>query len=336
MKPNRAWKAIADSTSLGRLALLAATVMPLAWQTQVPAAYVHLAEFQALADEHGDRAAGTPGYEAAAQYIEQELEDAGYESHRQYFTFEYRGEEIESFNILAETGPEDSEAGTADDDTVIMLGAHLDGVPGSPGINDNASGTAVLLEAAKALSTQEGTTSTVRFAWWGAEEYRRAPGSRYYVEDLAENDSEALEDIAAYLNVDMVASPNPVIGVYDATDTDAGLEVPEGSVEVMEVFTDYFDARRQPWVATTWNMNSDQVAFLREEVAVGGVFTGDNGRKTPRQARLFGGVAGQPHDPNYDHPGDDLGNVDLAALNTMTDAVTHAATALARDASALE
>jgi aminopeptidase S len=336
MKPSRAWKAIADSTSLGRLALLAATAMPVAWQTQVPAAYVHLAEFQALAEEHGDRAAGTPGYEAAAQYIEQELEDAGYESHRQYFTFEYRGEEIESFNILAETEAEDGEAGAADDDTVIMLGAHLDGVTGSPGINDNASGAAALLEAAKTLSAQEGTTTTVRFAWWGAEEYRRAPGSRYYVEDLAENDSEALENIAAYFNVDMVASPNPVIGVYDATEADSGLEVPEGSVEVMEVVTDYFEARGQPWMATTWNMNSDQVVFVENDIAVGGLFTGDSGRKTSQQARLFGGTAGQPADPNYDQPGDDLGNVDLAALETMTDAVTHAATALAQDASALE
>lgn len=336
MKPSRAWKAIADSATLGRLALLATATLPLAWQAQVPAAYVHLAQFQALAQEHGDRAAGTPGYEAAAQYVEQELADAGYESHRQYFTFEYRGEEVESFNILAEAEAEDGETGAADADTVVMLGAHLDGVPGSPAINDNASGAVALLEAAKALSAQEGITSTVRFAWWGAEEYRRSPGSRHYVEDLAEDDSEELESIAAYLNVDMVASPNPVIGVYDATDTDSGLEVPDGSVEVMEVFTDYFDARDQPWVPTDWNFVSDQVAFVENDIAVGGLFTGSDERKSPREARLFGGEARRPRDPNYHLPGDDLGNVDLDTLETMTAAVTHAANALAQDSSDLE
>jgi Zn-dependent M28 family amino/carboxypeptidase len=336
MKPHRAWKSIADGASLGRLAVLVTTVMPLAWQTQVPPAYVHLAEFQVLADEHGDRAAGHPGYEAAARYVEQELGEAGYESHRQYFTVEYRGEDIETFNILAEAEAHDGEAGTQDDDTVIMMGAHLDGVPGSPAINDNASGAAALLEAAKTLSAQVDTTTTVRFAWWGAEEYPRSPGSRHYVEDLAENDSEALEDIAAYVNVDMVASPNPVIGIYDALEADPGLEVPDGSTEVMEVFTDYFESRDQLWIPTGWNFLSDQVVFIENDIAVGGVFTGSDEEKSDQQARLFGGEARRPRDPNYHQPGDDLSNIDLAALDTMTDAITYAATALAGDDSALE
>jgi Zn-dependent M28 family amino/carboxypeptidase len=288
--------------------------------------YEHLEQFQALADEHGDRAAGTEGYEAAAQYVEEQLERAGLESTRHYFTFDDDDEEIESFSIIAET-----QEGSAEN--VIMLGAHLDGVPGSPAISDNASGSAALLEAATALGTQDEIKHKVRFAWWGAEEYRRAPGSRAYVEDL--DDEDQLENISAYLNFDMVASPNPVIGVYDAKDDDASQDIPEGSVKVMKFFTDYFDSREQPWVATGWDMGSDQRSFTREDVPVGGLFTGSEERKSRKDARIFGGIAKAPRDPNYHTPRDDISNIDVEALEIMTDAITYAATQLAQDPSAL-
>ncbi len=295
---------------------------------QATTAYEHLEQFQALAEEHGDRAAGTPGYEAAAQYIEQELEDAGYQTTRQYFTVETRDEEeIETFSILAETAGGDA-------DNVIMLGAHLDGVPGSPGINDNASGVAALLETARRLNQQDTVANKVRFAWWGAEEYRGFPGSSHYVEEL--EDHEELDTIAAYLNFDMVASPNHVIALYNAHDTDSRLDVPEGSEALMEVFTDYFDSRGQPWIPTHWDFASDQIAFAEADIPVGGLFTGSNERKSAPEARLFGGEARQPRDPNYHQPGDDLGNVDRQTLDLTTDAITHIATALARNPNPLE
>jgi len=296
-------------------------------QAQVPTAYGHLKEFQALADEHGDRAAGTSGHEAAAQYVEEQLASAGYETTRQHFTFETRDEEeIETFNVIAETPG-------GNEENVIMLGAHLDGVPGSPAINDNASGSAALLETARRLGQQGAVENKVRFAWWGAEEYRGFPGSSHYVEELDEDDE--LESVAAYLNFDMVASPNSVIAVYDARETDSRLDVPEGSTDLMTVFTDYFDSREQPWVTTGWNYESDQVAFAEAGIPVGGLFSGSNERKSAREARLFGGEAGQPRDPNYHQPGDDLDNVDPETLDLMTDAIAHAATRLAQDAGSL-
>jgi aminopeptidase S len=298
-------------------------------QVHMAPVYEHLQQFQALADEHGDRALGTEGYEAAAVYVEEQLASAGYETTRQYFTFERRDEEYETFNIIAETkGGNDQE--------VIMLGAHLDGVRDSAAINDNASGAAALLEAAKELGRQDKINRTVRFAWWGAEEVRRSPGSRHYVEELAEDDNGALENIVAYLNFDMIASPNPVIGIYDAQDTGSDLDVPEGSLAIMRFFSDYFDARDQPWVATGWNFDSDQVAFAREGVPVGGLFSGAEERKTDQEAALFGGRADVPRDPNYHSAGDDIDNVDLQALDTMTDAITYAATTLAEDTKALK
>jgi Zn-dependent M28 family amino/carboxypeptidase len=294
----------------------------------VTTAYGHVETFQRLADEYGDRAAGTAGYEAAARYVEGQLALAGYETTRQYFTFETRDEEeIETFSVLAET-----EGG--DEDNVIMLGAHLDGVPGSPAINDNASGSAALLESARRLSQQGVLTNKVRFAWWGAEEYRGFPGSSHYVDELYEDDQ--LESIAAYLNFDMVASPNHVIALYDARDTGSRLDVPDGSEEIMDVLAGYFESRDQPWIPTDWNYESDQVAFAEADIPVGGLFTGSNERKSVRDARLFGGEAGQPRDPNYHQPGDDLDNVDPETLELTTDAITDAATRLARDTAGLD
>ena len=295
---------------------------------QAPSAYDHLERFQALAEEHGDRAAGTPGYEAAAQYVEAQLAAAGYETTRHYFTVETRHDQFETFSVLAETSG-------GDEDNVIMLGAHLDGVPASPAINDNASGAAALLETARRLSDeQDSLAHTVRLAWWGAEEYRGYPGSSHYVEELEDEDE--TDTIAAYLNFDMVASPNHVIALYDAHDTDTRLDVPEGSAGLMAVFTDYFDSRDEPWVTTGWNYESDQVAFAEADIPVGGLFTGSNERKSSREARLFGGEAGQPRDPNYHSPGDDMGNVAPETLELTTDAMFHAAVTLGQDISSLQ
>ena len=54
-------------------------------------------------------------------------------------------------------------------------------------------------------------TNKVRFAWWGAEESGLL-GSEHYVAELTEEEA---DDIALYLNFDMVASPNYTFGIYD-------------------------------------------------------------------------------------------------------------------------
>jgi Zn-dependent M28 family amino/carboxypeptidase len=294
----------------------------------VPAAYRHLQALQALVDRHGDRAAGTPGYEAAGQYVEEQLAHFGYRSRRQYFTFKYRRKVIETFNIIAET-----EAGSAGH--VVMLGAHLDGVPGGPAINDNGSGVAGVLEAAKALSGQADLAHQVRFAWWGAEEYSKEYGSRHYVRDLSKNHPEDLARIAAYLNFDMIASPNPIIAVYNAWDDDASTPIPEGSKAIMRAFTDYFESSRQPWTDTDWDEESDQTAFAKKGVAVGGLYSGDDEKKSAKEARIFGGAARKPYDPNYHGRGDTIANVDVDTLRIMTNAIIHVSSRLARDTGVL-
>ena len=69
------------------------------------------------------------------------------------------------------------------DDNVVMAGAHLDSVEEGPGINDNGSGSATLLELAEQLAKLK-PENTLRFAWWGGEEAGLV-GSTAYVNGLS-------------------------------------------------------------------------------------------------------------------------------------------------------
>ena len=238
-------------------------------------------------------------------------------------------EVAESFNVIAET-----EQGR--DDNVVMLGAHLDSVEEGPGINDNGTGSATILEVAVQLAKSHTPHhNKVRFAWWGAEELGLI-GSTAYVDELATQEGE-LDRIATYLNYDMVGSPNYIIGVYDADQSTypAPVDVPEGSVATEDVLTDWFDSTGQPWVDTAFDGRSDYQAFILNGVPASGLFTGADDVKTPEEVALFGGTAGITHDPNYHSAGDTLANVNATALGIMTKAIAASTYSLAWDTSAI-
>lgn len=227
-------------------------------------------------------------------------------------------EERHTWNVIAETRRGRS-------DNVVMAGAHLDGVQDGAGINDNGSGSATLLETAIQLKRFEGKLANkVRFAWWGAEELGLL-GSTHYVNDLVENDPAALDDIATYLNYDMVGSPNYRIGVYDADEStyEASAPVPAGSIETEMAYRAYFAAIGQPVVDTAFSGRSDYQAFIVNGVAAGGLFSGGDGIKTEEEVALFGGEAGIAYDPNYHTPGDDISNVNRESVDIMSDAIAH-------------
>src|SRR4029079_9510607 len=135
-----------------------------------------------------------------------------------------------TYNVVAETR-------AGNDSNVVMPGAHLDSVNAGPGINDNGSGSAALLEVAEQLAGVN-PPNTVRFAWWGAEESTLV-GSTRYVTGLTE---EERGRIALYLNVDMVASPNPVYFIYDGDDSDASGAGPgpPGSARIEKTFEAFY------------------------------------------------------------------------------------------------
>lgn len=91
-------------------------------------------------------------------------------------------EEVMVINVFAETGNGAGESGN--NDKVVMVGAHLDSVEAGPGIQDNGSGSASILEIAKNMAN---VPNKVRFAWFGAEELGEV-GSNFYVSRLSEDE----------------------------------------------------------------------------------------------------------------------------------------------------
>ncbi|WP_405492843.1 M28 family metallopeptidase [Streptomyces sp. NBC_00096] len=237
-------------------------------------------------------------------------------------------------NVIAET-----RGGRAD--RVVTVGSHLDSVPGGPGINDNGSGSAGLLEVALKLA-QEGANkkgkgnpaaNKVRFAWWSAEELGLL-GSEHYVAQLPEKQK---KDIALYLNFDMIASPNPVQFVYDGDDSDRTGEGagPAGSAQIEALINGFLDKKHKPHEGSDFDGRSDYGPFIENGIPAGGTFTGAEGIKTPEQARRHGGTAGAPYDPNYHGAGDTLKNLDLKAFDTNLDVIAHAVGTYAQDLSSL-
>ncbi len=127
----------------------------------------------------GARAAGTEQEIAAGEWIQKTLEDMGYEVTVEPFTYEDEdGATQHSNNIIVE------KAGNTD--KVIVVGAHYDSMTDGDGVDDNASGIAVMLEAAKVLKDAE-TPQTLKFMFFGAEE-AGLMGSAYHVAQMSPED----------------------------------------------------------------------------------------------------------------------------------------------------
>jgi Zn-dependent M28 family amino/carboxypeptidase len=259
-------------------------------------------------------------------------------------TVDYTTETRTSYNVLAETK-------SGNDANTVMAGAHLDSVQDGAGINDNGTGSAALLETAIQMSKVK-PNNTVRFAWWGAEE-EGLLGSEYYVEQLSDEEA---DDIALYLNFDMIGSPNYFFGVYDGDNSGgtapAGF-IPEGSAAIEDVFEKYYTSVGQPYQDTDFSGRSDYGPFIAIGIPAGGLFTGAEGVKTEAEAIAYGGVAGASYDPCYHAPCDNLtgegqdealyaqleedyelvGNVNTVALDINSDAVAAAIITFAFDTS---
>jgi Zn-dependent M28 family amino/carboxypeptidase len=188
-------------------------------------------------------------------------------------------------NVIAETPGGSGER-------VVMAGAHLDSVANGPGLNDNGSGVATLLEAAEEIGPRP-PGARIRLAFWGAEELGLI-GSRRYVRSLDERERRR---IAAYLNFDMVGSPNGRPAVYS-----------DGNPELSRVLR-RAAGRRLPGAST--GGASDHAPFQSAGIPVSGRYTGasEDGR------------GGEPSDPCYHRSCDRLRNVNRAVLAEMAAAV---------------
>ncbi|UVJ41097.1 M28 family peptidase [Arthrobacter sp. CJ23] len=230
---------------------------------------------------------------------------------------------VDTFNILADT------AGRAD--RTVVVGAHLDSVGEGPGINDNGTGSAAILETAIQLASGHDPVNRVRFAFWGGEEDGLI-GSEFYVAQLSARE---LKNHAVNLNFDMVGSPNAVRFVYDGDGSAFGETGPNGSARVEQVFLDYFASQGLATAPTEFDGRSDYFGFINNGIPAGGLFTGAEGIKTAGEADVFGGTAGEAYDPCYHSACDTIANVDHVVLEEMADAIAHATLSFAETTSAI-
>ena len=209
------------------------------------------------------------------------------------------------------------------DDNVVMAGAHLDSVQAGPGINDNGSGSAALLEVAQQIAKIR-PENTLRFAWWGAEESGLL-GSRAYVDGLSQAEKDR---IALYLNFDMVGSPNYIFMTYDGDQSGfpppTGVPIPAGSIQIEDLFESYYTLADEPYDDAQFSGRSDYQAFILNQIPAGGLFTGAEVPKTAAQQAIWGGTTGAQYDPCYHAVCDTFGNVNEHALDVNADAIAFA------------
>jgi aminopeptidase Y len=227
-----------------------------------------------------------------------------------------------SVNVIAESP-------WGDPRHVVMLGGHLDSVIDGPGVNDNGSGTMTVLEIARALASLAGTRAgsgspppsaswKVRVGFWTGEEIGLW-GSRAYVGSLPPG------TVDAYLNFDMLGSPNGVREVYDGTSSSR----PTEGVLISGLFSRALDDMGLVWQSVPLGGSSDHFSFDQAGIPTGGLFAGANERKSQDQAALFGGQANAPEDSCYHLACDTADRVDQKLLGELARAAAWTTGALA-------
>ncbi len=294
-----------------------ATPIPVSTDRAMP----HLQALERIADANGgNRASGTPGYEASVDYAAGVLRKAGLEVATPAFDLRAKdredgGPDARPRNVIARTKG-------GDPAHVVVVGAHLDSVHQGPGIVDDGSGVAAVLEIATRLAALPPGGNQVVFGLFGAEEIGGV-GSTAFVEGLSSADRDR---IMLFLNVDMIASPNGgylIQGGYGDGKEETG---PEKSGDVAQVLIDALartgvTAGRIPFVG------DDEVAFIEAGIPSAGAENGDKKTKPAEEAKAWGGQAGAVYDPCYHQACDRVSNVNREVfdhyLRAVADTVAH-------------
>ncbi|PKA98350.1 peptidase M28-like protein [Flavobacteriaceae bacterium MAR_2009_75] len=217
------------------------------------------------------------------KYISKDFKNSGLEkfdqSYRQEFVAELRVSkyvdkkpEVKTWNVIGLLKGNDPKL----QNEYIVLGAHYDhlghGGPSSksdqldtvhPGADDNASGTAALLEIAERLSSiQSQLKRSIIFVAFGAEE-QGLLGSKHFVE----NSPVPLAQLKLMINMDMVGRLNEQKQIYMGG---AGT-FPEGQKLMAELGK---EAGLNPVVHAGSVGGSDHVSFYKKNISVLGMHTG--------------------------------------------------------------
>src|SRR5512147_2853616 len=160
------WVLLASLALLGLLSFLAhrvmidvkprtsPTVTDRSRHSEIEALQVRLMEHvRVLSVTIGERHLGRPkALRAAADYIRETWTRSGLQVSEERFDVE--GQAVA--NVIVE------QPGSVRPEEIIVVGAHYDSAPGTPGANDNGTGVALLLETARALKDAP-VASTIRY-----------------------------------------------------------------------------------------------------------------------------------------------------------------------------
>lgn len=211
------------------------------------------------------------------------------------------------------------------EENMVVIGAHFDSVPEGAGINDNGSGSAALVEILQALmrarsSERANIVNKIRFAWWGAEELGLL-GSFHFVNKA--NATGFLNKIAAYINLDMIGSPNGYPQIHHSSKTSPllGLNpvVANGSDYIATQLAEYlWSPELYRYIALA--PNSDYYPFLHYGIPASGLATGAGEIISNEDAHAFSRLQNTPLDPCYHQACDNLDNIDSYLLEKMSKA----------------
>ncbi|MCB9779771.1 MAG: M28 family peptidase [Alphaproteobacteria bacterium] len=259
-------------------------------------------------DGTGDRLATSEGHAQARAWARAELEALGWTVEERSFQW---GIPLRTATNLVATSPGGSP------ERVVLVGAHLDTVRGAPGVNDNGTGVVAVIGLAEALTfAPEPATAQVQVILWDWEE-AGVLGSQRFVQAMSD---ELAAATVAYVNVDMIGSPNGIRMILDDEDAEA---LSPGSAALAATAGGWLEDYGLPWEAYDLERNSDHIWFIDRGIPITSFWAGAGGEKSAAQADVYGGTADEPMDSCYHTACDDLGNVQTDFALQLTGAATH-------------
>lgn len=211
-------------------------------------------------------------------------------------------------------------------DNLIVIGAHLDGVPEGPGINDNGSGSATLLEIVlQYFKLRFKSDSKIQFSWWGAEEVGLL-GSRAFVNSAKlTNTPVRFDSIKMATNFDMLASPNGIAEYHEiGNDHSFPAGATMGSNAITAAFKNAFMLGNVATAPAAMTPGSDYYPFVLEGIPSGGLKTGAGNIKSSEERTLYGGLANAAMDPCYHKACDSIENIGEEMLGFTSQAAARA------------
>ena len=167
----------------------------------------------------------------------------------------FQDKDLKGYNVIAEIPGTDPNL----KDEIVMMGGHLDSWHGSTGATDNASGCAVMLEAARIIQTLGlKPKRTIRIALWSGEEQGIYGSNNYVKNHFGDASTMSLkpeqEKLSAYYNIDN--GTGKIRGVYL-----------QGNMAAKPVFGAWFDAMSDiietPTITIRNTGGTDHLAFDR-------------------------------------------------------------------------